>query len=362
MRRTRAVAFTIVAAVTTVGALLALTSPAWACGSLVAANGAVDLEQSTTLAAYHDGVEHYVTSFEFAGTPKSFGSIVPLPARPSSVERAGSWTLQRLEREVKPPILEFEAKAASPTTAADGVEVIQKVQIDSLDVTILRGGGAAVAKWAQKQGFDLSKDAPGVLRFYSRRSPYFMAAKFDATAAAAKGFRGGDGIPVDITIPTREPWVPLRILSTAKPGNEIVKADVFLLTDRKPSLLHGAGFDVQRSETASTSLLDDLRSDKNSAWVPDQAWLTYARIETPAHNLNYDLAINATGGKPRVADTGVSSAAAIGLAVPGAGAANVDTSWAAWLVVGLAIAAMLAGVIALTGTGRIPSRVHRTRG
>jgi len=52
MRRIRAVAFTIVAAV----AVLALTAPAWACGSLVAANGAVDLEQSTTLAAYHDGV------------------------------------------------------------------------------------------------------------------------------------------------------------------------------------------------------------------------------------------------------------------------------------------------------------------
>ena len=358
MRRIRAVAFTIVAAV----AVLALTAPAWACGSLVAANGAVDLEQSTTLAAYHDGVEHYVTSFEFAGTPKSFGSIVPLPARPSSVEKAGSWTLQRLEREVKPPELEFDAASAPTTKANAGVEVLQQVRIDSLDVTILRGGGAAVAKWAAKQGFDLSKDAPSVLRFYSRRSPYFMAAKFDATAAVAKGFQGGDGIPVDITIPTREPWVPLRILSTAKPGSEIVKADVFLLTDHEPSLLHGAGFDVQRSQSASTALLDDLRSDKNSTWVPDQAWLTYARIDTPARNLTYDLAINANGGKPRLADTGVSSAAALGL--PGEGSVINPTggSWAAWLVVGLAIMAILAGVIVLTGTGRIPSRVRRTRG
>ena len=31
-----------------------------ACGDLVAANGAVHLVRTTTLAAYHDGVEHYV--------------------------------------------------------------------------------------------------------------------------------------------------------------------------------------------------------------------------------------------------------------------------------------------------------------
>ena len=48
--------------------------------------------------------------------------------------------------------------------------------------------------------------------------PYFMAAKFDAAAAVAKGFKGGDGIPVDLTIPTREPWVPLRILATGEAG------------------------------------------------------------------------------------------------------------------------------------------------
>ena len=79
--RIKTLAFIAVA----MGAVLGLTAPAWACGSLVAANGAVDLERSTTLAAYHDGVEHYVTSFEFSGTPKTFGSIVPLRrARPRS--------------------------------------------------------------------------------------------------------------------------------------------------------------------------------------------------------------------------------------------------------------------------------------
>ena len=54
------------------------------------------LTRTTTLAAYHDGVERYVTSFEFTGQGEEVGSIVPLPGVPSKVERGGDWTLQRL--------------------------------------------------------------------------------------------------------------------------------------------------------------------------------------------------------------------------------------------------------------------------
>jgi len=347
MRHTRRSVGAAVFGAVTLAGVLALTGTALACGSLVAPNGAVRLVRTSTLAAYHDGVEHYVTSFQFAGAPTSFGSIVPLPARPTNVERAGDWTLQRLEREVRPPLLEEEALAAAPSTAGR-VEVIQQVRIESLDVTVLKGGGTAVARWAKTNGFALSADAPGVLRFYARRSPYFMAAKFDASAAVAQGFRGGDGIPVDLTIPTSRPWVPLHILATGKPGSEIVEADVFLLTDHEPTLLHGPGVRIARSEQAPTQLLADLRSDKNSAWVPQRAWFTYARVEAPASELTYDLAIDARGHHPRVADTGVGSAA---LGLPGAGRGG-GGSWGAWLVVGLGAIAIGVGIIALTGIGR----------
>src|SRR5215212_2596177 len=76
---------------------------AGACGGLVGENGTIQLTRTTTLAAYHDGVERYVTSFEFNGTGESVGSIVPLPDVPTKVERGGDWTLQRLEREIAPP-------------------------------------------------------------------------------------------------------------------------------------------------------------------------------------------------------------------------------------------------------------------
>jgi Uncharacterized protein conserved in bacteria (DUF2330) len=283
---------------------LAGTTAAWACGSLVAPNGAVQLVRTSTLAAHHDGVEHYITNFEFAGEQESFGSIIPLPGEPTTVERAGDWTLQRLQQEVAPP-LEFDAaEEAVPATSRD-VEVLQQTRIGSLDVTILRGGGADVSAWADAQGFTLTDDTPEVLEFYSERSPYFMAAKFDAEAAGEDGFQGGDGIPVHLAMPLEQPWVPLRILATGKPANEIVQADVFLLTDEKPDLLAGDGLSLERSEPANDLLLDDLRSDKNMEWVPEDAWFTYLKLETPVSDLDYDLATSVGSDPPSVVDTGL---------------------------------------------------------
>ena len=91
---------------------LLLAAPAWACGGLIGPNGTVSLGRTTTLAGYHGGVEHYVTSFSFEGAGGAFGSLVPLPGVPSDVQRGGDWTLQRLERETQPPV-EFAGTAGS---------------------------------------------------------------------------------------------------------------------------------------------------------------------------------------------------------------------------------------------------------
>src|SRR5262245_3296305 len=323
-------------------------SAAGACGSLVAANGAVNLVRTSTLAAYHDGVEHYVTSFEFTGAPKTFGSIIPLPDKPSRVEKAGNWTLQRLEREVTPIVVD-QAFAAATAARADKVEVIQQVRIDSLDVTILRGGGKAVAKWANAQGFDLTRDAPAVLDFYSRRSPYFMAAKFDESSAVDAGFRGGDGIPVHVAIPTDNPWVPLRILGAAKIPQAPVNADVFLLTDRKPSLLYGKGFSVVQSERASTTLLDDLRPDERSSWVPEDGWLTYGRVSGRADEVLTDLAIDVHGKTPQLRDTGADSRRGLVLDTVPIPTSGPSVAWS--------LGAVAVGIVVLVGVGAAVRRL-----
>ena len=168
-------------------ALLLVVGPTFACGGLIGPNGAVNLLRTTTFAGYHGGVEHYVTSFEFAGTGGAFGSIVPLPGVPSDVERGGDWTLQRLVQEVSPIQELVTADAVSARAAGAPAEVLMEKRVDALDLTVLKGGAQAVGEWAAKNGFNLSPDTPEVLDFYATRSPIFLAARFDAAAAAEKG-------------------------------------------------------------------------------------------------------------------------------------------------------------------------------
>ena len=279
-------------------AMLAATAPAFACAGLIGPNGAVNLLRTTTFAGYHDGVEHYVTSFEFAGGGGRFGSLVPLPGVPSSVERGGKWTLQRLTRETTPVRTELFATAGA---ARKDAEVLLTTRVDALDITVLKGGGEAVGRWATENGFRLPPDAPEVLDFYAARSPIFLAAVFDADAAKARGQAIGDGTPVHISIPTTDPWVPLRILGLGKASADRVEADVYLLTDMRPSLLPrigGNGLELAHSGAATSSLLDDLRSDDGMGWVPAHAWLTKVRVDASAGQLRYDLAVGASGSEP----------------------------------------------------------------
>src|SRR5438034_11803985 len=101
-------------------ALVGFASPASACAGLIGSNGAFNLGRTTTLAAYHDGLEHYVTAFKFVGGGGQFGTLIPLPDVPTTVERGGAWTLQRLVRETQPPRL---ALARDAVPAAAGAEV-----------------------------------------------------------------------------------------------------------------------------------------------------------------------------------------------------------------------------------------------
>ena len=295
------------------GALAALAiavTPAFACGGLIGPNGAVNLLNTTTLAAYHDGIEHYVTSFEFAGGGGQFGSLVPLPGVPSEVVRGGDWTLQRLIRETNPAV-EDAVRLSAEAAGAPNAEILLEVRIDALDITVLRGGSNEVGQWATDHGFRLPPDAPEVLDFYADRSPIFLAAVFDADAAAERGQAIGDGTPVHITIPTDNPWVPLRILGLGKSAAERVEADVYLLTDRAPQMLPAPangvnGLFLEHYAAASDLLLDDLRADAGMEWIPETGWLTKVAIDAAARQLSFDLAIDASGlGEPSPVRAGI---------------------------------------------------------
>jgi Uncharacterized protein conserved in bacteria (DUF2330) len=325
---------------------------AFACGGLVTSNGTVSLTRTTTLAAYHDGVEHYVTAFEFAGADATeVGSIVPLPGVPSKVIKGGDWTLQRLIIETSPPA----PVALAAEDSAGGAVVLLETQIDALDITVLKGGAVDVGTWARDHGFFLPPDAPEVLAFYAKRSPIFMAVKFDVGRANDQGVQQGQGTPVHVVIPTPNPWVPLRILTLGRGEADLVQADVFLLTDREPATLPLAelpdgdpdqrGLIREVSEPASASLLTDLRSDRGMGWLPaGDMWLTKINVNTPAGDLTNDLAVDASGfGQP--------SAAAAGLDVSQRSHADGPPWIAVWVTLGLLVFVAGAGFIS-----RRPSR------
>ena len=336
-------------------AFLTVAGPALACGGLLSPNGSVNLLRTTTLAAYHEGVEHYITSFRFVGGGGAkFGSIIPLPGVPSDVVKGGDWTLQRLLREVRPPIpAANEAFALSAGSARDA-KVLLEVAIDALDITVLEGGGSQVAKWATENGFVLSPDSPEVLDFYAKRSPIFLAARFDSKRAANQGLAEGDGTPIHVIMPTPNPWVPLRILGLGKEPGELITADVFLLTDRAPAMLPAAvgvrageliprtsGMRLGRSEWASDLLLTDLRSDRGMEWLPAKdMWLTFLEIDTPAGQLKYDLAIDASGAaQPSYVAAGLTNALERVREVTGEA-----VSWVAMLALG-SVGGALAGYL-----------------
>ncbi len=339
------------ATVAAIAATLVLGSAvsALACGGLIAPNGTISLTRTTTLAAYHDGIEHYLTSFQFSGkVDGSLGSITPLPGVPTKVIKGGDWTLQRLELEVNPPDFARTALFAAEDASAAGVSVLMRTQVDALNITILKGGAVGVGNWAREHGFFLPPDAPAVLDFYAQRSPIFMATKFNAKRAAKQGLIEGQGIPVHVVIPTPNPWVPLRILTLGQQPQDLVQADVFLLTDRDPAMLPQAvspngdpnqkGTILEQSAWASGSLMQDLRSDQRSNWIPDtQMWLSYLKIDEHAGDLTNDLAIDASGyGHPDPVAAGFSFPT---VPVPD-GSAGARTIL--WLGAGIAIVALFA--------------------
>ena len=158
----------------------------------------------------------------------------------------------------------------------------------------------------------------------------------------------GDGTPVHITIPTPNPWVPLRILGLGKQPDDLVQADVFLLTDDKPAMLPGEreGLSLAHDAAATDLLLDDLRSDDGMAWVPESAWLTKLSIDTTAGALQYDLAVDASG-------QGAPSARAAGLDLSAIDDAGGGVGAGVWFAIGAGLIA-LASIVAMQ---RRPARV-----
>jgi hypothetical protein len=293
------------AAVATLAIFLTQALPAAACGGLVAPNGAIRLAKATTLVEWHNGVEHYFTSFSYNGEAENFGWIVPLPAVPEKVEEGGGWTLQRLFREThpQPVILDLAFAARSASTA----EVLQQVQVQALDITVLRGSGQEVLDWATENGFAVDAETKAHVLTYAKGSPVFMAAKYNAQRAQKQRLLFGDGAPVLITLKVPHPWIPFEVLA----AGQQVQADLYLLSDKPvntsewramvgqsgvgTSVQGAEGFTLEFQEKMTDQLYKDLSSDKNMGWVRRDSWLTYLTLNAPDTKVTYDMSVTPMG-------------------------------------------------------------------
>jgi hypothetical protein len=110
----------------------------------------------------------------------------------------------------------------------------------------------------------------------------------------------------------------LRILGLGKTPTDQVDADVFLLTERRPTMLPapsredsdtvaaGPGLLLTYDQRADGQLLRDLHDDKSGSWVPlKDMWLSRIAVQETAGALKYDLAIDQSGsGTPSVEAAG----------------------------------------------------------
>jgi hypothetical protein len=295
------------AAAATAAIFLTQALPAAACGGLIAPNGAIRLDRATTLVEWHNGVEHYFTSFSYHGEASSFGWIVPLPAVPTKVEEGGGWTLQRLNREThpQPPILALDFAAKG--TAQSSVEVLQQVQVQALDITVLRGSGQGVLDWASQNGFAIDAETHAHILQYAKGSPVFMAAKYNAARAQKQRLLFGDGAPVLITLKVPHPWIPFEVLA----AGQQVQADLYLLSDKPvntsdwravlgvsgvgTNVAGAEGFTLKFQEKMTDTLYHDLSTDKNMGWVRRDSWLTYLSLDAPDSKVTYDMSVTPMG-------------------------------------------------------------------
>jgi len=296
-----------IATVIAFGLFAAQAIPALACGGLIAPNGAIRLSRAATLVAWHNGIERYMTSFTYQGDVSRLGWIVPLPAVPLKIEEGGGWTLQRLALETHPqPVFAENLQTLAPS--ASGVQVLQQVKIEALDITVLKGSGQEVLDWAASNGFTLDGDTHDHLLTYAKGSPIFMAAKFDTSRAKARHQLQGDGAPILITLQVPHIWVPIEVLAL---DGQQVQADIYLLTDIPVNtsdvaakigqsavgsvVPSASGMKLAFQEKMTPLLYHDLSTDRNMGWVRSDSWLTYLSLDTPGSTVNYDMGISSTG-------------------------------------------------------------------
>jgi len=129
-----------------------------------------------------------------------------------------------------------------------------------------------------------------------------MAARFDASRAARLNQNSGDGTPIMVTIPTKAPWVPLRILSPRLNSAKVVQADVFPAHRSQAGSPGRRARAEPRSQRAGQRLVALRPAVRQAHGVDSRPHVVHVlKARRAGGDLDYDLAISTRPGVRSIA-------------------------------------------------------------
>jgi hypothetical protein len=208
---------------------IALPTVALADGMLVWGGRQVDIVEPTQKAfiLFDHGAEDLVLEVRFAGAPREFGWLVPLPAEPRLLpDRPGlfehlsvaTWWPQLGHSIYRRPVYE------GISAAGRGVTDVRRERVGIYDTTILRAGdGRALQDWLKRHGFRTRAGATHILADYMRRRWVFVAMRIavrDSTDLPS--LHDGTIQPIRFQFPTARPVYPLSVSSATSGGSDVL--------------------------------------------------------------------------------------------------------------------------------------------
>jgi hypothetical protein len=233
LRQLGLVLATVVAA--SFGLLAMPTAQACGCGGFVASDG----EEIASTAEYAvlswDGEqERLLLSMDALATSADGALLIPTPT-PAEAALADTSVFEELEELTAPeevvdyqwwPDLGFgagsgDAGAAAP--GADGVEVLETLQLGDIEVSVLAAKDAdELARWLDENGYVMRDNLADALMPYVSEGWYYLAIRLTTEADSLSGALQ----PLDLTFASDQLIYPMR-LSAAATESQFVRTYVF---------------------------------------------------------------------------------------------------------------------------------------
>ncbi|OGD08770.1 hypothetical protein A2395_02805 [Candidatus Amesbacteria bacterium RIFOXYB1_FULL_47_9] len=205
--------------------ILAAAGTVYADGMVIPYPGRIINETGQRAVIWHEGKrETLVISTKFKGDPEEFAWIIPVPSMPQ-VSAGKDVLFTALEdltrpagRDVYPAPLGLGMGSISSDSVNRSVTVWSTAVVDIYDTAVLSATDVkALREWLESNGYEYPATREHLLKSYTDKNWYFVAAKVKAEALGYAGtsLREGHATPLVISFDSEQPIYPLKISGAA---------------------------------------------------------------------------------------------------------------------------------------------------